>query len=471
MNYDSILQNICFGKNRINIWKINKILHNCPNIKQYLLNRFEYVESIKESLHRIKNNIELRPVCPVCGNKVKYIGRGWSLYRSHCSTRCSSLDKKVHQKLVNTCIEKYGVSNGGVSIQAKEKSKKTCLEKYGVEYSFQSENNKKKSKETLIRRYNCENIQQRKISLEECSTIKENEIKEKLQKSIQNHDIKIHNKIIEENQNKYIDIININKRKQTCLKKYGVEIAAKSELIKNKIICTNIFKYGFVCPLQNNDIKEKSKSTFLIHYGVNHPMKNPLLRQKAKNTSIRKYGVEYPTQNKFIKEKIKETCLIKYGVDTPLKLPITIKNGHSEKTINRVIDTKRKNHTFNSSKPEEELYLYIKEKFPSVKRQYNKDKRYPWCSDFYIPELDCFIELNGTWTHGKHPFNENSKEDISILNIWKEKYNNGEHPYYNNAIKTWTINDVKKRNKAKEENLNFHEFWNIKEAKEFIDSL
>lgn len=74
MNYDKILQNICFGKNRINIWKINKILHNCTNIKKYLLNRFEYVESIQESLYRIKNNIEIRPVCPVCGKYVKFLG-------------------------------------------------------------------------------------------------------------------------------------------------------------------------------------------------------------------------------------------------------------------------------------------------------------------------------------------------------------------------------------------------------------
>ena len=38
-------------------------------------------------------------------------------------------------------------------------------------------------------------------------------------------------------------------------------------------------------------------------------------------------------------------------------------------------------------------------------------------------------------------------------------------------IEGWTIRDVEKRNKAKEENLNFHEFWNLKDAKEFIDNL
>ncbi len=105
MNYDKILQNICYGKGRINSWKINKILHNCPNIKKYLLNRFEYVESIQESLFRIKNNIEIRPVCPVCGKPVKYIGRSKLFYSEHCSTRCSSLDKKVHEKLLNTCLK------------------------------------------------------------------------------------------------------------------------------------------------------------------------------------------------------------------------------------------------------------------------------------------------------------------------------------------------------------------------------
>lgn len=60
MNYDKILQDICFGKARINIQKVNKILHNCINIKKYLLNRFEYVESIQESLYRIKNNVEIK---------------------------------------------------------------------------------------------------------------------------------------------------------------------------------------------------------------------------------------------------------------------------------------------------------------------------------------------------------------------------------------------------------------------------
>lgn len=286
MNYDKILQDICFGKNRINIWKINKILHNCTNIKKYLLNRFEYVESIQESLYRIKNNIEIRPVCPVCGKYVKFLGLKKKGFTYHCSQYCS-----------------------------------------------------------------------------------------------------------------------------------------------------------------NNDLNTINKS---------------------KQSSLRKYGVDNYSKTKEFKDRVKETNLNKFGVSTPLLLEKSRNKRFSKEIIDNVIDTKRKNHTFNTSKLEE-LYLYIKEKFTSVIRQYKDKERYPFCCDFYIPELDLFLELNGTWTHGKHPFNINSKEDISILNTWKEK--SKEHPFYLSAIETWTIRDVKKRNKAKEENLNFHEFWNIEETKQFIDEL
>ena len=116
------------------------------------------------------------------------------------------------------------------------------------------------------------------------------------------------------------------------------------------------------------------------------------------------------------------------------------------------------------------MYLYINEKFPSVIRQYKDKERYPYCCDFYIPELDYFIELNGNWTHCKHPYNIDSIEDKKILEFWNTKSLEG-HKYYLNAIKTWTIYDVNKRNKAKENNLNFKEVWSLEEGKEFIDGL
>ena len=226
------------------------------------------------------------------------------------------------------------------------------------------------------------------------------------------------------------------KFKQTCFKKYGVD-----------------------APMKSSTIKEKSKQTCLEKYGVDKASKSDVIKEKCKQTCLKKYGVEFTFQNKEIQNKGKQTCLEKYGVDRAIKNPII---------SNKAINTRIKNHTWSSSKPEEELYLYIKEKFPSVKRQY-KEERYPYFCDFYIPELDLFLELNGTWTHGNHPYDMNSEEDNSILNIWKEK--SKEHPMYLTAIKTWVVSDVNKRNKAKENHLNFKEVWNLNEGKEFINNL
>ena len=59
--------------------------------------------------------------------------------------------------------------------------------------------------------------------------------------------------------------------------------------------------------------------------------------------------------------------------------------------------------------------------------------------------LDLYIEIQGSWTHGKHAFNENNQDDIDKLNLWKSKNTK----FYDNAIYTWTELDVKKRNIAK----------------------
>ena len=50
-----------------------------------------------------------------------------------------------------------------------------------------------------------------------------------------------------------------------------------------------------------------------------------------------------------------------------------------------------------------------------------KDERYPFNCDFYIGDLDIFIELNLHWTHGKEPFDVKNKENLKIVEQWKEK--------------------------------------------------
>ena len=52
--------------------------------------------------------------------------------------------------------------------------------------------------------------------------------------------------------------------------------------------------------------------------------------------------------------------------------------------------------------------------YNNIKTQFS-DNRYPFLCDFYIEKLDLFIEYNGHWTHGSHPFDINNKNDILKL--------------------------------------------------------
>lgn len=188
-------------------------------------------------------------------------------------------------------------------------------------------------------------------------------------------------------------------------------------------------------------------------------------KESRENTMLQRYGVDNPYKLKKIREKIKNTFINHYGVDNPWKSK-EIKNKLNYKLqAKHAFDTKRKNNTFNTSKEEDQVYEFLSQ-YIDVIRQFDNDERYPFNCDFYIEDLDLFIECNFHWTHGGHPYNENSIADQVNLQRWKAKNTR----YYDNAINTWTKRDVEKRNKAKEENLNYIEFWSFKELKEyFID--
>lgn len=114
-------------------------------------------------------------------------------------------------------------------------------------------------------------------------------------------------------------------------------------------------------------------------------------------------------------------------------------------------------------------------KFNQVKRQYSSEK-YPFACDFYIPELDLYIEYQGTWTHGKEPYDRTNKEHINIIKIWKNKAKENNFKqirknYYLNAIQVWTIRDPLKRQIAKENSLNWIEFFSMDQFMEWYNQI
>ena len=218
-----------------------------------------------------------------------------------------------------------------------------------------------------------------------------------------------------------------------------------SQSCKSKDFANKLYKEsGVRSTLQLSEIKIKIKETLNNHYGVDNPQKSKIIQEKTKQTNLKKYGVTTYSQTDNFKKYM---------------------NINKDIIVNKINNTKKTNKTFNTSILETESYKLLKEKYPNIKYQY-KSNIYPFVCDFYIPELDLYIECNYHWTHGNKPY-EGTEEDNIIVEKWKAKNT----LYYNNAINTWTVRDVNKRNIASKNNLNFLEFWNINELKLFIKQM
>lgn len=122
--------------------------------------------------------------------------------------------------------------------------------------------------------------------------------------------------------------------------------------------------------------------------------------------------------------------------------------------------TRKKNNSFTKSSKEEKFYNDLIKSYgeDNVIRQYFDKERYPFRCDFYIKSEDKFIELNGFFTHGPHPFNPEDINDQLLLANLKEDADNGDK-WAKNIIYVWTDLDVRKLKTAKENNLNFEAIY------------
>ena len=404
-----ILSYFLKSNGHVNVQRLTNI---SEEYKEYLDNRYTDSQSLRETIKRIQYNIEIRPVCVICGKPVKFLnGKKNQLFnKTCCKEHANMLDgitvkkvlkdiysdvnkkQEINNKIRETCLLKYGDEHYSNRIKAKE----TCLQRYGVTSPLKSEIFKQKSKETCLQKYGVEYTGQ---------------IPEKIEKT-----------------------------HKACLEKYGVDSVFKVQKFRNQSLDTCIKKYAS----DEDDINS------IVNIG----------------------------QLKYVKDKIKNTCLEKYGVENPMQTQyyknlissILSSNEIQEKIYN----TKLLNNSFNISYQEDVCFDLLKEKYSDCIRQY-KSELYPFNCDFYIPSLDLYIEYNGSHYHHYHPFDINDDNDINELNRLKEKaknsnaHKNGKKSQYDNIIYTWTILDLKKRNIAQQNNLNYIEFWNINEVKEWIN--
>ena len=176
--------------------------------------------SISERIYLILNKIEEVPKCLICSNQVKF-KTFKSGYRKYCSIKCSTKSSNRNSKISkNRDFDKIN-----------EKIKKTNNEKYGVDYFFQSDIFFEKSKKTKKELYGNENYN------------------------------------------------NVEKNKQTCLIRYGIESLFRNTEYQDYMRGCKLKKYGDNFPYfkDKNSKAENEVREYLNQIGFNFKQNRTIL--------------------------------------------------------------------------------------------------------------------------------------------------------------------------------------------------
>lgn len=238
-----------------------------------------------------------------------------------------------------------------------------------------------------------------------------------------------------------------SKQTNTMLNKYGVTNAFDKKTF-HQFVSDDAIERG----------RKKRANTMISRYGVLNPNSNPVILSKMmsslRKTNTVRYGVEYVMQNPDVARRSAQARMSsmteRYGAPNSVQIPQIKK---------KIFKSRKANNQFQSSKPEEDLYIKLCNLFSSddVLRNYVDEKRYPFHVDFYIKSKDLFIELNGDVSHQDHWFDQSDPSDIARANFYLNKSANSKR--YKNIFNTWTKSDVLKRSYAKRFKLNYLVFW------------
>lgn len=402
--------------------------------------------------------------CPVC-TKIRMAGYWTPEKRAEASKRWKDGDLLAKRK--ETMRQKYGTDSwaksddakllqqqgeGPWSVTARKKAAETNIEKFGAKTWAESDVGRDEA------RRRCSDLEVRQHMSEIASSP---EVREKV--------------------------------KQTSLSRFGAEHWAKSDEGKarlHEMFSTAEVRLQRRQLMLSPEVRQKIEETGLRKYGVPYYWQSDEGRarlrellmseevmEKTRQTNLARYGSETwqssdvgkrALASEEVLSKRRATCMERYGAESWSESEEGRKFLGSSETLQKIHDSKIENGTYGRSAPEELLYSMLCEHFSvdDIRRQYNTDDRYPWSCDFYIVSRDLFIELNAYWSHGFHWFDKNNDADLEKLQLWMSKSSSG----YEDAIMNWTVNDVAKREAARNHRLNYVVFWrnDLKDAKDWF---
>lgn len=104
----------------------------------------------------------------------------------------------------------------------------------------------------------------------------------------------------------------ITKRKNTNIKKYGVENVSQLDDVKQKKSQTSFEKYGVDHSIASKEVREAIKATSMQRYGVEHPVASEVAKTKRRST-LEGLGVTHNSHLEGMKEKRDATFKERFG--------------------------------------------------------------------------------------------------------------------------------------------------------------
>jgi len=210
----------------------------------------------------------------------------------------------------------------------------------------------------------------------------------------------------------------LDRRKNTCLEKYGNEIAFKSKQVQDKYKENLIKKYGVYNPFLVKEFKEKAKATIIQRYNVDVAIKNQdiknkvskALKNKPKNR-INFIEIKWDKILIYCKEVNMEPLFNKEDLNKKLtfyennKFEFKCKDCHNITKVslsNGYLPSCKCTEFRGYSLVEEDIYNFLLENISSEIHIKNKDilpNRLEL--DIYIPDLSKAIEVNGIYWHSE----------------------------------------------------------------------
>lgn len=181
---------------------------------------------------------------------------------------------------------------------------------------------------------------------------------------------------------------NLEKRKKTCLDKYGVDFISKLE-----------------------DSKIKAEQT-MNKNGTNYYF----CTEEYKKKMIEKYGVENPSYSEELKKKKEATCFKNFGVKNPSQSPLIHMKQH------RGYILKHYNNLYYRGTYEKD-FIDTCEKYEIKIENFSKQIKYffngrnrKYFPDFYYQNLNLIIEIKSTYTYEIEKEQNEAKKKAAIDN-------------------------------------------------------